>query len=167
MGRTADYSQQICSVAATLEVVGDPWTLLILRDAFAGVRRFEQWQENLGVARNVLAARLKSLVGHGVLIRRPYSEHPPRCEYILTPKGKDLLGVLVTMGAWGDQHLYGARGCPVGYVHKDCGQRFVPTLVCEACGEPVQAKDLARAGGPTTATVGEVLAQGPDPATKD
>ena len=87
MGRTADYTNERCSVAATLEVVGDPWTLLILRDAFAGVKRFEQWQERLGVARNVLAARLKTLVAHGVMETRRYSERPPRHEYWLTEKG--------------------------------------------------------------------------------
>ena len=160
MGRTADYSHQVCSVAATLEVVGDPWTLLILRDAFAGVRRFEQWQENLGVARNVLAARLKSLVGHGVLTRRPYSQHPPRFEYVLTPKGKDLWAVLVTLGAWGDRHIYGGRGSPVRYVHKGCGEGFTPAIICQACGEPAGVGDLARAEGHTCATVGEVLGGG-------
>ena len=159
MGRTADYSHQVCSVAATLEVVGDPWTLLILRDAFAGVHRFEQWQENLGVARNVLAARLKTLVGHGVLDRRPYSDRPPRCEYVLTPKGRDLSDVLLTMAAWGDRHVYGAPGGPVRYTHLACGQRFSPRLVCEACGETIGPGDLIRAEGPATATVGEVMAE--------
>src|ERR1700689_4276181 len=115
MGRTADYSQQVCSVAATLEVVGDPWTLLILRDAFAGVRRFEQWQERLGVARNVRAAGLKSLVAYGVMDKRLYSEHPPRHEYVLTAKGRDLYGVLLTMAAWGDRHVYGGAGRAVPF----------------------------------------------------
>jgi DNA-binding HxlR family transcriptional regulator len=160
MGRTADYSHQVCSVAATLEVVGDPWTLLILRDAFAGVSRFEQWQERLGVARNVLAARLKSLVANGVLERRIYCERPPRCEYVLSPKGRDLYGVLLTMAAWGDRHVYGAAGGgPVCYVHTACQQRFSPGLVCEACGEPVGPGDLQRAEGATCATVGEALAE--------
>ena len=159
MGRTADYSHQVCSVAATLEVVGDPWTLLILRDAFAGFRRFEQWQEHLGVARNVLAARLKTLVSHGVLEKRPYSLRPPRCEYVLTPKGQDLSGVLLTMAAWGDRHVYGAPGGPVCFVHKTCGQGFSPTLVCEACGEPVRTGELIASEGPNSATVGEVLAE--------
>ena len=90
MGRTADYTNERCSIAATLEVVGDPWTLLILRDAFAGVKRFEQWQERLGVARNVLASRLKTLVAHGVMEAQRYSERPPRQEYVLTAKGLDL-----------------------------------------------------------------------------
>ena len=77
MARTADYSRQSCSIAATLEVVGDPWTLLIVREAFSGVRRFEDWQTRLGVARNVLAVRLKTLVEHAVLEKRRYSERPP------------------------------------------------------------------------------------------
>ena len=159
MGRTADYSHQVCSVAATLEVVGDPWTLLILRDAFAGVRRFEQWQENLGVARNVLAARLKTLVSHGVLERRPYSERPPRFEYVLTAKGRDLSDVLLTMAAWGDRHVYGAPGGPVCYTHRACGQPFTAKLVCEACAEPVGPNGLARTEGATTVTVGEAMAE--------
>ena len=158
MGRTADYSHQVCSVAAALEVVGDPWTLLILRDAFAGVRRFEQWQENLGVARNVLAARLKALVAHGVLERRAYSEHPPRFEYLLTAKGRDLLPVLLTLAAWGDRHVYGEACAPVHYTHRACGQRFSGRLVCEACGEEVAPGALIRGEGPARTTVGEALA---------
>ena len=156
MGRTADYSRQICSVAATLEVVGDPWALLILRDAFADVRRFEQWQERLGVARNVLAARLKSLVGHGVLKKRLYNQHPPRHEYALTDKGRDLYGVLVTMAAWGDRHVY-CTGGPVEFVHRACGAPFEPRVVCEACGEAVGPGDLERSTGHATTTVGEAL----------
>jgi DNA-binding HxlR family transcriptional regulator len=162
MGRTADYSHQVCSVAATLEVVGDPWTLLILRDAFAGVRRFEQWQERLGVARNVLAARLKSLVAHGVLERREYCERPPRYEYVLSPKGRDLYGVLLTMAAWGDRHVYGGAGGPVCFIHKGCESRFSPGLYCEACGQPVTPADLYRAEGAQCVTVGEALAEAKD-----
>jgi DNA-binding HxlR family transcriptional regulator len=156
MGRTADYSRQICSVAATLEVVGDPWTLLILRDAFADVRRFEQWQERLGVARNVLAARLKSLVANGVLERRLYSQHPPRHEYALTEKGRDLHGVLLMMAAWGDRHVY-CTGGPVEFVHKDCGAPFEPRVICEACGEVVGPGDLERSACGAQTTVGEAL----------
>lgn len=158
MGRTADYSHQACSVAATLEVVGDPWTLLILRDAFAGVRRFEQWQENLGVARNVLAARLKALVGHGVLARRPYNEHPPRFEYVLTAKGRDLSDVLLTLAAWGDRHVYGGLGGPTEFTHRACGCRFTARLTCEACGGALEPGGLTRQEGPTTATVAEAMA---------
>jgi DNA-binding HxlR family transcriptional regulator len=160
MGRTADYSHQVCSVAATLEVVGDPWALLILRDAFLGVRRFEQWQERLGVARNVLAARLKSLVAHGVFEKRAYSEHPPRCEYVLTEKGRELHAVLLTMAAWGERHVYGGAGCaPGGFIHAPCGKRFSPRLTCEACGGALDIADLEPAGGHATATVGQALAE--------
>jgi DNA-binding HxlR family transcriptional regulator len=142
MGRTADYSKQTCAVAATLEVVGHPWTLLILRDAFQGIRRFEQWQDRLGVARNVLAARLKALVENGVLTTRLYSERPPRKEYLLTPKGRDLRAVLLTMADWGDKHVYGEGGGPHIRIHDSCGQVFKPKLVCEACGETLAPGDI-------------------------
>jgi DNA-binding HxlR family transcriptional regulator len=158
MGRTADYTNERCAIAATLEVVGDPWTLLILRDAFQGVKRFEQWQERLGVARNVLAARLKSLVANGVLEPRRYSERPPRQEYVLTPKGRALSPVLLTMAEWGDQHVYGLGKGPVHFVHKTCGCDFHPKLACEACGEIVDGRDLSRVVHQEQAlTVGEAL----------
>jgi DNA-binding HxlR family transcriptional regulator len=154
MGRTADYSKETCSVAGALSVVGDPWTLLILRDAFAGVRRFDDWQARLGVARNVLAARLKTLVAHGVMETRLYSDRPPRHEYVLTAKGRDLMPVLLCLKAWGDRYVYeGAE--PVTQTHI-CGAGFEPRLVCDACGETVRASDLAstRVQAPC---VGEVL----------
>ena len=158
MGRTADYSKETCSIAATLEVVGDPWTLLILRDAFRGVRRFEQWQERLGVARNVLAARLKSLVGHGVLETRLYSERPPRSEYVLTAKGRALSPVLLTMAAWGDAHVYGDEGGPIRFMHGD--HEFRPQMICECCGEAPHGRDLQMEEKTVSApTVGEALAR--------
>ena len=127
--------------------------------AFAGVRRFEQWQEQLGVARNVLAARLRSLVEHGVLERRLYSERPPRWASVLTPKGRDLFGVLVTMAQWGDRHVYNRSGGPAPYIHRACGQPFSPALVCEACGEVTGPGELSRAACVCTVTVGEALAE--------
>ena len=157
MGRTADYTNERCSIAATLEVVGDPWTLLILRDAFVGVKRFEQWQERLGVARNVLAARLKSLVAHGVMEARRYSERPPRQEYVLTAKGRALSPVLLTMTEWGDQHVYGVGKGPVHFVHKTCGHDFHPRIACEACGDVIDGRDLSRVVHEDSPTVGEAL----------
>lgn len=155
MGRTADYSNESCSVAAALQVVGDPWTLLILRDAFFGVRRFDDWQARLGVARNVLAARLKTLVERGVLETRLYNQHPPRKDYVLTPKGRDLMPVIVALKAWGDRYVYGGA-TPLELTHA-CGARFEAKVVCEACGEPVEGRDLTpkRRAAPT---VGEALA---------
>jgi len=158
MGRTANYSRQVCGIAGALEIVGDPWTILILREALRGVRRFEQWQERLGVARNVLAARLKALVGHGILETRRYSEHPPRHEYMLTSKGLELTPVLVTLGDWGNRHVYGGKG-PARFVHERCGQPAKAVITCQHCGEGLMPGDLRllrhAEGAPT---VGEMLA---------
>ena len=158
MGRTADYSRQVCGIAGTLAIVGDPWTILILREALLGVRRFEQWQDRLGVARNVLAARLKVLVAHGILETRRYSEHPPRHEYVLTSKGEDLRPVLLTLGDWGNRHVYGGMG-PARFVHEHCGQPFKPVITCQHCGGGLMPGDMRRLqrtdGAPT---VGEMLA---------
>jgi DNA-binding HxlR family transcriptional regulator len=160
MGRTANYSKEHCSVAAALSIVGDPWTLLILRDAFYGVRRFDDWQARLGVARNVLAARLKSLVDQGVLETRLYSNHPPRKDYVLTPKGLDLQPVLLMLKAWGDRHVYGESGAPLDITHS-CGASMKAKVVCEACGEAVLGRDL-RSHRRSALSVGEALAQAKD-----
>jgi DNA-binding HxlR family transcriptional regulator len=156
MGRTADYSKEHCSVAAALSVVGDPWTLLILRDAFFGVRRFDDWQSSLGVARNVLAARLKSLVEQGVLETRLYSDHPPRKDYVLTAKGRDLRPVLMALQTWGDRHVYGEGASPMEFVHS-CGAPVRAKLVCAGCGGEIHGRDLTsrRRDAPS---VGEALA---------
>jgi DNA-binding HxlR family transcriptional regulator len=157
MGRTADYSKQSCTIAGALEVIGDPWTLLVIRDAFNGTTRFEQWQENLGVARNVLAARLKSLVQHGVLEQRLYSERPPRNEYVLTRKGRDLSDVLITLHAWGGKHIYGDGDVGVGFVHKSCGHELKPRLACEDCGDLLLRRDVEIRVSKDGPTVGEVM----------
>ena len=158
MGRTADYSKEACPVAGALAVVGDPWTLLILREAFNGVRRFDVWQTRLGVARNVLAARLKGLVEQGVLETRLYSQHPPRRDYVLTAKGRDLQPVLLALKAWGDRHVYGDAQRPLQLFHV-CGAELDPMLVCRACGEPVTGRDLTSRFN-AAETVGERLAAG-------
>ena len=163
MGRTADYSRQSCSIAATLEVIGDPWTLLVIRDAFNGVSRFEQWQERLGVARNVLAARLKTLVQHGVLEARLYSERPPRNEYVLTAKGKDLYGVLVTLHGWGAKHVYGDADAGISMVHKSCGHELQPRIACGCCNEIVKPRDLLLTRAENRPTVGDLLPREPSP----
>jgi DNA-binding HxlR family transcriptional regulator len=157
MGRTADYSKERCAIAATLEVVGDPWALLIVRDAFWGVRRFEDWRERLGVARNVLASRLKALVEHGVFEKRRYSERPPRYEYRLTSKGRDLYPVLMTLTAWGDKHAYGSAR-PMRLTHTTCGAEIRPQIACAGCGEQILPQDIRRERGEAV-TVGEALAQ--------
>jgi len=157
MGRTADYSKQSCSIAATLEIIGDPWTLLVIRDAFNGLTRFEQWQDRLGVARNVLAARLKTLVQHGVLEPRLYSERPPRNEYVLTAKGKDLYAVLVTLHAWGAKHVYGDAHSGVDLIHDGCGHSLTPRIACGHCAEIVKPRDIRMVRAENRPTVGDVM----------
>jgi DNA-binding HxlR family transcriptional regulator len=130
-----DLSGFECSVARTLEVVGDKWSLLVLRDAFYGVRRFEDFTRDLGIARNVLADRLVRLVDARVLERRRYQEHPPRFEYRLTAKGRELLPVLLTMMHWGDTWEQRDDGGPVELIHDDCGNATHALAVCADCGE--------------------------------
>jgi DNA-binding HxlR family transcriptional regulator len=142
MGRSADYSKQRCAVAATLDIVGEPWTLLIIRDAFGGTARFEQWQDRLGLARNVLAARLKSLVKQGVFEQRLYCERPKRYEYLLTEKGEELKPLLVHMADWGMRHVYGDETWPVNMLHKPCGHTLSPVIHCAHCAQPVHDDEI-------------------------
>jgi DNA-binding HxlR family transcriptional regulator len=130
-----------CSVARTLDVIGERWTMLVLRDAFNGVRRFEGFSRSLPIARNVLTARLRTLVDHGVLERTRYQERPPRYEYRLTERGRDLYPVLVGMLQWGDRYLAGADGPPVDLRHRDCGAPLEAVVVCAGCGKPVTSRD--------------------------
>ena len=140
--RWSEIDQQDCSVAQALAVVGDRWTLLILRDAFMGVRRFEAFQERTGAPRPVLAERLKTLVDEGVLEKRRYSERPDRFEYRLTEKGLDLWPVLVSLLRWGDKWATGSTGPPVEITHKACDHVVVPELACPECGEWLTARDM-------------------------
>src|SRR5687767_2013701 len=125
-----------CSVARTLDVVGEWWTMLIVRDAFRGVTRFEDFHRDLGIARTVLSARLDRLVEHGIFARRQYSDHPPRSEYLLTDKGRDLFPVLVTLIQWGDRWT-ADDGPPLRPVHEPCEHATSPRLACEHCGDDV------------------------------
>ena len=131
-----------CSIARTLDVVGERWSLLILRDAFYGVRRFDDFQHDLGVARNILTDRLNKLVGHGVLEKTPYEERPVRYEYRLTDKGRDLLPVLLTMMSWGDRWAGEGAAPPVTLTHTSCGNDTRAVLSCEACGEELRLGQL-------------------------
>ena len=140
--RWTEVAKLDCPIAKTLAVVGDRWTLLVLRDAFLGNRRFEQFQSSLGLSRPRLADRLAKLVRHGVLRRERYQDRPPRFEYRLTEKGPDLYGVVVSIAGWGDRHLSGRRGPSVERVHRGCGHVATLRLCCEHCGEPVTARDM-------------------------
>lgn len=135
-------------MARALAVIGDRWTLLILRDCFLRVRRFEAFQARLGVTRHVLADRLKKLVKYGVLRRSAYQESPRRFEYLLTKRGLDLYPVVMAIVHWGDTHMVDERGRPLLHRHKACGHMFDPVMVCSECGEPVAAKEVLTHPGP-------------------
>jgi DNA-binding HxlR family transcriptional regulator len=141
------FSQMHCSVAQCLEVVGEWWSLLIIRDVFLGVTRFDEMQERLGISRNVLNQRLARLVSAGVLVKVPYSEHPPRFDYRLTDKGRDLWPVITAMRQWGDRYA-APDGPPMELIHKSCGHATEATMVCSECGEPMGARDVRGVPGP-------------------
>ena len=136
-----------CSIAQCLEVVGEWWSLLILRDAFLGVRRFDDFQASLGISRNVLNQRLSGLVEHGVLDRVPYQEHPPRSEYRLTDKGRDLWLVVTAMRQWGDKWA-APDGPPVEIVHTACDHVSQAVPTCSHCGDTLDARAVRAIPGP-------------------
>jgi DNA-binding HxlR family transcriptional regulator len=142
------YEMQTCSIAAALEVVGERWSLLIVRNVFLGVRRFEQMQSSLGIARNVLQTRLTRLIEHGVLEKRLYQERPARYEYRLTEKGLDLWPTIVALLQWGDRHAPTAGGPPVLLEHRGCGGAVDGHRICEDCGAPLEAHDVIASAGP-------------------
>ena len=142
------YDDQVCSIARALEVVGERWTLLVLRDAFSGVRRFEDFQRSLGIARNVLAARLGRLVDEGVLERVPYQSRPERFEYRLTEKGLELWPVIVGLLRWGDEHYPTPDGVPRILEHRGCGGAVDAHLTCERCGARLGPRDVRSLPGP-------------------
>jgi DNA-binding HxlR family transcriptional regulator len=143
-----DYPGQICSIAKALEVVGERWSLLIVRDVMNGNRRFGELQQGLGVARNVLSARLQRLVEEDILERRSYQSSPERYEYFLTEKGLDLWPALVALLAWGDRHSPEPDGPPMLIVHKGCGGAVSDRGVCQSCGKVLHARDARAVPGP-------------------
>ena len=136
-----DFAAMECSIARTLDAIGDRWSLLVIRDAFYGVRRFDAFQKELGVARNILTDRLQKLVDKGILERRQYEERPPRFEYRLTERGRDLVGVVLAMMRWGDRWT-GKGEAPVSIIHTTCGHVTQPLVACSECGEELRLGDL-------------------------
>ena len=146
--RHSGLQQQNCSIARTVAVLGERWTLVILREAFNRRRRFEDIQRDLGIARNILADRLQTLVAEGILERRAYQQRPERFEYRLTDKGRDLYPVLIALMQWGDRYTAGEAGPPVELIHEPCGEQTHPRLVCDHCGEPIDPRDIRPQPGP-------------------
>jgi DNA-binding HxlR family transcriptional regulator len=150
MQRT-QFGDMACSIARTLDVFGEPWTPLILRDVWVGISRFDQIRADLGISTKVLTQRLAWLVAAGVLERRQYSAHPPRHEYTLTAKGTELCDVLLVMARWGDRWLAGEAGPPVLHRHTACGHITQVELHCSECGLPLHAGNIEALPGPGAA----------------
>jgi DNA-binding HxlR family transcriptional regulator len=131
-----------CSVANTVEIVNDPWTVLILRDAFQGLRRFDQFVESLGIARNTLASRLDRLVTEGLMEMVPYQDRPVRHEYVLTDRGKDLFDVLMTLWSYGERWNPPSDPGHQRAIHLDCGEDASAVTHCGYCGERLTRKDV-------------------------
>ena len=132
-----------CSVERTLDILGDRWIFLILREAFFRVRHFDQFQENLGIATNILSNRLKILVANGILLKEKDAVDARRVIYRLTDKGLDIYPIVLALMGWGDRWLAGDAGPPLVLRHVSCGRDLLPVTCCGSCGEPVQARDVA------------------------
>jgi len=141
------------SVKAAVDLLGDRWTFLVLREAFFGVRRFGHMQRNLGIARTVLSSRLKLLVAEGLLERRAYRDDPVWYEYRLTEKGLDFYPVALALMAWGDRYLAGTAGPPTILHHRACGHDARPEWVCSHCRETLHARDIEPRPGPGAGSV--------------
>jgi DNA-binding HxlR family transcriptional regulator len=147
MPRTS-YSDWPCALARAMELFGDAWTPLIMRDAFHGLRRFEAFQQSLGIARNTLADRLRLLVDAGLLDRQMYQEYPPRAEYVLTEMGRDFFPVLAAMLTWGNKWLIDEAGAPVVLHHEPCGHESAAAVVCAECSRPLALGQVSFHVGP-------------------
>ena len=140
--RWREIAEMNCSIARTLSIVGDRWTLLVLRDCFLGARRFDEFSDSLGLSPHLLSTRLAKLVEAGVLERRPYQYKPVRYEYRLTEKGRDLYPVIAGLVRWGDRWMADDEGPPVTLVHRACGHATTPTLVCSECGDDIDPRAI-------------------------
>ncbi|OAN78642.1 HxlR family transcriptional regulator [Sulfitobacter sp. EhC04] len=138
----SELGDQHCSFSRTLSVIGDRWTLMIVRDCFLKVRRFDDFQRRLGIGRPILTDRLKKLVEHFVLTKVAYQQNPTRYEYRLTQKGLDLYPIVMSLVHWGDIHMTGGKGRPLLHQHLECGQIFEPVMTCSECGEEVTAREV-------------------------
>lgn len=150
MDDSTRFSAENCSIARSLQIVGERWSLLILREAFYGHRRFEQFQRRIGIARNLLATRLATLVEHGVLDRQSYQEPGQRSrhEYRLTAKGKELYPILVALLDWGDRHAADPEGPALLLHHRDCGAPVHAELRCDAGHGHLAPRDVTATPGP-------------------
>jgi DNA-binding HxlR family transcriptional regulator len=146
--RKASFADMNCSIAQSLETIGEWWTLLILRDSFLGIRRFDDFVERLGISRNVLATRLDTLVHAGLLERRAYDEARGRYDYVLTDKGRALWPVMTALRQWGDEWILGAGNEPILLEHRGHGHITTAQMTCDVCGEALDARSVRAIPGP-------------------
>jgi DNA-binding HxlR family transcriptional regulator len=137
-----------CSLARGLELIGDWWSPLIVRDLFLKVSRFDELIENLGISRNLLTRRLNALSRSGIVERRAYQRRPQRYEYHLTDAGRDLVPAILALTAWGDRWARTKEGSPMLFVHKTCGHQFQPQVTCSACGGAITSDTVETVAGP-------------------
>jgi len=146
MQRTS-FAGMACSIARSLDVVGEPWTPLIIRDLWLGRNRFDEIQANLDISRKVLTQRLNALVDAGVIVRKLYQKHPERYQYVLTKKGTELMDVLLALMSWGDRWV-SEEGAPMELRHEACGRKALAKVTCSSCGEPISAGHVRILPGP-------------------
>lgn len=139
----SEIGHQSCPVARSIDVVGDPWTLMVLRELFLGSHRFDELEAQTGVSPHLLSLRMRKLQDAGIVERRAYQERPTRYEYQLTTKGLDLWPVIMALRAWGDRWHDWPEGKPVKLRHQGCGKRSEPKVVCGSCGEPMGPRDVS------------------------
>jgi DNA-binding HxlR family transcriptional regulator len=147
MERTS-FADMRCSLARSLELIGDWWSPLIIRDLFLDITRFDDLVEDLGISRNLLTRRLKALANNGIVERTPYQLRPTRYEYRLTEAGRDLVPVMLALTEWGDRWSPTTEGRPMLFVHRNCGHHFQPQVTCSACGEVISTDAVVPAPGP-------------------
>ena len=158
--KCTEIDQLPCSLARTLSVIGDRWTMLIIRNCFVGVRRFDDFQQQLGVTRHLLADRLRKLVQAGVLYKAPYGENENRYEYRLSDKGLVLYPIVMTMVGWGHRWMADDDGPPIRHMHRTCSERCRPVLTCSACGNEVSPRDVTIKPGKSLKALAKALESG-------
>jgi DNA-binding HxlR family transcriptional regulator len=146
--KRTSFANWPCSIARTVDLIGDGWTPMVLRESFYGTTRFDDFERALGIGRNVLSQRLGRLVDEGLLEQQPYQQNPPRHDYVLTTKGRELFPVLAAMMAWGDRWLVSDDGPPVVLRHATCGHDAHAEVVCGECREPLRLGDVTPHLGP-------------------
>lgn len=148
MAQRTDTSDWPCTIARATAVLGDSWNLLVIRQACLGARRFDDYQQGLGIGRNILSDRLRRLVDEGLLARVLYQDRPERFEYRLTDKGREVYPILAAMAAWGDRWLTGPEGTPLVLHHEACGHNTSAQVVCGHCGDPLRVTEIRALPGP-------------------